>query len=676
MGYGEDASASFLALDAARNAAQKSSVGRLSKNYTDQQKAEIKAMSDSLSSINIIPKDVQSNWSKKRREEYNQIAEGAQTASQAIETLNANLAAMEANGANPTVLKTFLQLKESTAQMIKDTQDKNNVFGESVEAASTKLLDRLSNVETRLQVIKRDSGKLINVDPALAGALETIEKHLHKIQDLKNTVSNDPLQAINPQFTRSTNSYLAQMEGKGKSKSVVEGLEQVSDRSQTNFSRMTTNYGKYASALKKLFDDISKGAGASLTNLEEDLARVDELATRLTGSTGLERNSLLTGELNSKAAPKVVDAQTEAASKASIAYESMLTKIESKAESAQSKISNIFGTDGITEGLKSNFVEGMAKGFDDFVNSANQAGTALQHLQEIQSNIRDDKTWLTQKENIIDYQQTMDTLESSLKKVTENASNFKIVDDLDVQKLRASTTQFIKDNPALSGSDISQFKGYIDQLQGKINSVDFKNIEDGIQRVKQNAIEAGRTGDTFMSMLTQRFKSLGAYLLSFVSFYEVIGVFKEGIGIIHELDDALTEMQKVSDESLSSLREYQKSTFDTANNIGTTAAQLQTSTADWMRLGETLQEASQSAQTANVLFNVSEFDNIDDATTALVAMSAAYADAEKDIDKMDIVDRLNLIGNNYAIATDELATALQDGAATLQTAGKQHCQNL
>ena len=669
MGYGEDASASFSALDAARNAAQKSSVGRLSKEYTDQQKAEIKAMSDSLKSINIIPKDVQSNWSKKRREEYNQIAEGAQTASQAIETLNANLAAMEANGANPTVLKTFLQLKESTAQMIKDTQDKNNVFGESVEAASTELLDRLTNVETRLQVIKRDSGKLINVDPALAGALETIEKHLNKIQDLKNTVSNDPLQAINPQFTRSANSYLAQMEGKGKSKSVVEGLEQVSDRSQANFSRMKTNYGKYASALKKLFDDMSKGAGASLKNLEEDLARVDELATRLTGSTGLDRNSLLTGELNSKAAPQVVDAQTEAASKASIAYESMLTKIESKAESAQSKITNIFGADGITEGLKSNFVEGMAKGFDDFVNSANQAGTALQHLQEIQNNIKDDKTWLTQKENIIDYQQTMETLKSSLKEVTENAGNFKIVDDLDTQKLRASTTQFIKDNPALSGSDISQLNGYIDQLQGKINSVDFKNIEDGIQRVKQNAIEAGRTGDTFMSMLTQRFKSLGAYLLSFVSFYEVIGTFKQGIGIIHELDDALTEMQKVSDESLSSLREYQKSTFDTANQIGTTAAQLQTSTADWMRLGETLQEASQSAQTANVLFNVSEFDNINDATTALVAMSAAYEDAEKGIDKMDIVDRLNLIGNNYAIATDELATALQDGAATLTTAG-------
>ena len=669
MGYGDDASSNFSALSEARNTAQKSSIGQLAKEYVDQQKAEIKALADSLSSIDIIPKEAQSNWSKSRKEEYNQIAEGAQVASQAIETLNANLAAMEANGASPEVLKTFLQLKESTAQMVKDTQDKSNVFGESIEAASTRLLDRLSNIETRLQVIKRDSGKLINVDPALAGALETIEKHLNKIQDLKNTVSNDPLQAINPEFTRPTTHYLFEMMGKGKKQNVLEGLEQTSDRSQADFSRMTTNYGKYASALKKLFDDMSKGAGASLKNLEEDLIRVDELATRLTGSTGLERSNLLTGELNSKAAPKVADAQAEAASKASIAYEAMLTKIESKAESAQSKISSIFGEEGITKGLESGFVEGTVEGFDEFVNSANQAEEALQHLQEIQNIIKDDKTWLTQKENITDYQQTMTDLKSSLDEVAQKAGDFKIVDDLDVQKLRASTKQFIRDNPALSAEDISQLEGFIDQLQGKINSVTFDNLKAGIEGVKQQAIEAGRTGDTFFSMLTQRFKSLGAYLLSFVSFYRVIGVFKDGINIIHELDDALTEMQKVSDESLSSLREYQKSTFDTANQIGTTAQQLQVSTADYMRLGQSLEEASKSAQAANVLFNVSEFDNVNDATTALIAMSAAYKDAANGIDSINIVDRLNLIGNNYAIATDELATALQDSASALTTSG-------
>lgn len=82
-----------------------------------------------------------------------------------------------------------------------------------------------------------------------------------------------------------------------------------------------------------------------------------------------------------------------------------------------------------------------------------------------------------------------------------------------------------------------------------------------------------------------------------------------------------------------------------------------------------MQQASQSAQAANVLFNVSEFDNVNDATTALVAMSAAYEDAANGIEKINIVDRLNLIGNNYAIATDELATALQDSASALTTSG-------
>ena len=45
-------------------------------------------------------------------------------------------------------------------------------------------------------------------------------------------------------------------------------------------------------------------------------------------------------------------------------------------------------------------------------------------------------------------------------------------------------------------------------------------------------------------------------------------------------------------------------------------------------------------------------------------MSQAY----KDLDKMDIIDVLNNIGNNYSISTDGLATALKDSASALVTA--------
>ena len=117
-----------------------------------------------------------------------------------------------------------------------------------------------------------------------------------------------------------------------------------------------------------------------------------------------------------------------------------------------------------------------------------------------------------------------------------------------------------------------------------------------------------------------------------------------------------------------SLKDYQKESFGVANDVGTTAIQLQQSTADFIRLGESFQEAKESARVANELLTVSEFDNIQDATTALTAISAAYEDAANGLDKQAIIDKLNKIGDEYAISTDGLATALQDSASALTTA--------
>ena len=68
---------------------------------------------------------------------------------------------------------------------------------------------------------------------------------------------------------------------------------------------------------------------------------------------------------------------------------------------------------------------------------------------------------------------------------------------------------------------------------------------------------------------------------------------------------------------------------------------------------------------ANILMNVSEFDSIDAATESLSAMSAAYSE----LGKNEIVDKLNIVGNNFAISTDELATGLQKTASTLSLMG-------
>lgn len=65
--------------------------------------------------------------------------------------------------------------------------------------------------------------------------------------------------------------------------------------------------------------------------------------------------------------------------------------------------------------------------------------------------------------------------------------------------------------------------------------------------------------------------------------------------------------------------------------------------------------------------NVSEFEDIGDATESLISMMQAYDVQAKD--SMEIIDKLNNIGNNYSISTSDLAQSLQRSASALKVAG-------
>lgn len=209
------------------------------------------------------------------------------------------------------------------------------------------------------------------------------------------------------------------------------------------------------------------------------------------------------------------------------------------------------------------------------------------------------------------------------------------------------------------------------EVQGWINklaSADPSNVEEirnRILEIVRAEREAGNAGKTWLDIFsTKKLHSFLGQAAGMFSFYDLVNVGREGFQTIRELDTALTEMKKVSDETTQSLKNYQATTFDVGDAVGATAKTIQESTADWMRLGESMNEAAESAKASNILLNVSEFESIDEATESLVAMSQAYSE----LGKMDIIDVLNNIGNNYSIATDGLATALQKSASALKTA--------
>ena len=161
-----------------------------------------------------------------------------------------------------------------------------------------------------------------------------------------------------------------------------------------------------------------------------------------------------------------------------------------------------------------------------------------------------------------------------------------------------------------------------------------------IEKVKQSAYDAGEAGLSFGDKLKRAIGNLSRYLLSFASFYRIVGTLKQGISIVSQMDKEFTELLKVSNDSLSVLKEYKLQTYELADAVGTTANQIMQSTADWVRLGKSMEEASELAQLSTKLLNVSEFDNINEATNALVSATQAY----KDVDANLLIDKLNLVG--------------------------------
>ena len=301
--------------------------------------------------------------------------------------------------------------------------------------------------------------------------------------------------------------------------------------------------------------------------------------------------------------------------------------------------------------------------------------TYLENVQAVKNAVKEYETLLNElkgkdaslvtSDDISKLDEYEKKIKDTIATVTNMSASEKGYNFVSGQKELDKIHKLLNENSKMSTEAKAKIKAYYAEIESGNPSMSLDKIHGEILKIYNAEVEAGRAGRTLWDTLKNSgFHQIAAQMAGMVGVYDVINLGKEGFNVVRELNTALTEMRKVSDEPVQNLKDYQATTFDTADAVGTTAKQIQNSTADWMRLGESMNQAAESAKDANVLLNVSEFEGIDEATESLVSMSQAY----KDLDKMDIIDVLNNIGNNYSISTDGLATALKDSASALVTA--------
>lgn len=297
---------------------------------------------------------------------------------------------------------------------------------------------------------------------------------------------------------------------------------------------------------------------------------------------------------------------------------------------------------------------------------------AVKQYATLLDNIKTNQNGIASDEDI----QNLDKYEKKIKDTIATVTNMSAAEKgynfVSGQKELDKIHKLLAENSKMSAEVKAKIKAYYAEIESGNPSMSLDKIHGEILKIYNAEVEAGRAGRTLWDTLkNSRFHQIAAQMAGMFGIYDIINLGKEGFNVVRELNTALTEMRKVSDESLQSLKNYQKQSFDTGDAIATTGLQLQNSTADWQRLGYSISEANELAKNSNIYKNVGDMD-ISTATEHMVSSVQAWKsefndDAVKTSE--EVMNRYNKIGNEFAISSADIGEAMETSAAALKAGG-------
>lgn len=181
-----------------------------------------------------------------------------------------------------------------------------------------------------------------------------------------------------------------------------------------------------------------------------------------------------------------------------------------------------------------------------------------------------------------------------------------------------------------------------------------------------------RTGikktETIIEQITRKTKEIFTYFSGSSIIFKAINELKRGIQYVREIDLALTELKKVTDETEEAYDEFLKTAAKTGARLGSTISAVTEATATFAKLGYSMQQATEMAEAAIVYKNVG--DNIastEDAADSIISTMKGFGLEASE--SMAIVDKFNEVGNRFAITSQGIGEALRLSASALHEGG-------
>ena len=208
-------------------------------------------------------------------------------------------------------------------------------------------------------------------------------------------------------------------------------------------------------------------------------------------------------------------------------------------------------------------------------------------------------------------------------------------------------------------------------LTQRANSGQFASIAEANREFAAFRTEARKAGVEIETFGTKLEKTFGTRMRSALAGYGVMAgtmAIRDILSNTIEVDTAMTELKKVTDETDSTYTKFLNGASERAQKLGATLSEVVNATADYARLGYDINQATTLADSAIIYQNVGDdVQSIDDATGALISTMQGFNIAADD--SMQIVDKFNNVSNHYASSAGDIGEIIRRSAASMSAAG-------
>lgn len=309
-----------------------------------------------------------------------------------------------------------------------------------------------------------------------------------------------------------------------------------------------------------------------------------------------------------------------------------------------------------------NDLKSVKKELDDYVNSLSDAKKAVKGLSDAQekhnSTTKEQRSTSDKaKKDLLALQEQYAKLERSVKKASVSMSR----DNFNFDQANRIKSDM---RGVISAFERGEMSSNEAQLALKKLNMEYKNLSNNATVAARQQKIAAKESETFGGKVFDIVKKFGLWAGISTIIYGTVNALRDGVQTVIELDTAMVELRKVTDETAQTYARFEQQAFNVAKRLSAVTTDVINATSGFARMGYTMEQSLDLAETAIILKNVGDgIGSIDEATNAIIATMKGFNFEADQANK--IIDSVNEVSNKFAVNTAALTEGIRRTSAVL-----------